>query len=286
MIYIGWNPDTLVLVAGLYGIMEKSVLWVGNAPASWLPEGHKGSDTLCFDLTTIGPLIWSCDPPCGMKHYVSPGSSWEQSVWLAAPCEAIGHGYYVIGKVSYADSFDCRLDCVDPNDPNIRPSDGKLYYSSDTLVVWVVSLDPSICIEVDSSVTLIERGQPAAHVPFYICNPDICAEKSLYAYRVRSRGYIGSPIDQSRSLYVGGGPCETGYAILDATFATACTFDTLSIDVWRVEYPFIADSKTLVVHIIEPRAVPLLRLPVLAILALALVFVAALFVHRRVMSGT
>jgi hypothetical protein len=284
MLFTGWAPDTIVLYRG--GTGTTVVIWPGNSPSGYLPEGPKGPDTLCFDLTGIGPLTWTCNPPFGTPRVAKPGSSWYQRVYLAASPSVPGSIYYVVGTVAYSDaSNQCRPDAGDVNNPNIRPSDGRLFYSYDTLVVLVQSVAPSVQIVRDTFV-VIERGMQQAYVPFDIFIPDASAAPREFAYRVTSRGRIGPALDQTGAAMVGGGPGVRMYSVLDASVSPICDFDTLTIRVWSTGAPFVGDTVDQVVHVLEPVSAPIFKLPVVAILTLALILIAALFLRKQALART
>ncbi len=257
-----------------------------NAAATWLPAGCKASDTLCFHASDAKGWTIDASPPLDTPMVLASGYLWYQDVSITVPCSA-GLSTYdtVIAQVAYVDmSGVCASECADCNDPNTRPTTGVKYYSADTLIIQVVEAPPTLAILQDT-LTLVDRGQTQAYVPFTICNQDECVSSSTYGYRVTSEGHVGPAINTSGSIGVPGGECEDLYGILNAGTAVACTYDTLRIVVWTTGDPILYDTCVQVVHVVEPSEVPLFTPPVVAILVLALVVIAAIFMRRRMRSG-
>jgi hypothetical protein len=207
-------------------------------------------------------------------------------VSITVPCSAILFAYdTVVARVEYTDvSGACASECADCNDPNTRPSTGAKYYSADTLIIQVAEAPPTLSILQDT-LTLVDRGQTQAYVPFTVCNQDECAPSSSYGYRITSRGHVGPPLDTSGSIGVPGGGCKDLYGIINAGTAIACAHDTLRIVMWTTGDPALYDTCVQVIHVVEPSPVPVLSPPVVAILVLALIVVAAVFMRRRMRSG-
>lgn len=250
-----------------------------NAHGTWLPAGCKAADTLCFHAISKSGWTIVGDPPLGTPEEMpGPGYLWYQDVFITAPCAVtIGQLDTVIAICTYTNVAGvCDPSCGDCNDPNTRPTDGLFYYSKDTLIVEVVASPPALALFQDT-LTLVERGQTAAYVPFSICNQDDCDPGTVYNYTISTTGNIPTTIPGS-SINVLGGDCSDVYAILDAGSATACTYDTLTIIVWiGTTY----DTCVQVVHVVEPEPVPLFTVPVVTILVLALILAAAVFMRRR-----
>ena len=160
----------------------------------------------------------------------------------------------------------------------VRPGDGLNYYSSDTLYITVVAAPPALGVFQDT-LTLVERGQTAAYVPFSICNQDPCSPPLTHYYTITSTGNIPYTIPGS-SVDVAGAECEDVFAVLNAGAATACTYDELTIIVW-VGDPAVYDTCVQRVHVVEPQPVPLFTVPVVTMLVLALILAAAVFMRRR-----
>jgi hypothetical protein len=135
------------------------------------------------------------------------------------------------------------------------------------------------------TLTLVDRDQTQAYVPFAICIPDECAPPTLYSYNIKNVGVWGRipVINQSGSVMINGGECKDVYGVIDAGLALACDYDTLTIIVWTPE-PVVYDTCVQVIHIIEPRPVPLFTVRVVTILVLALILAAAVFMRRRAVS--
>lgn len=286
----GWNyldglpynqpgPDVATIYAG-----QTIVRTLGpyNAHGTWLPAGCKAADTLCFHATSASGWTITGDPALGTPEELpGPGYLWYQDVFITAPCAVtLGHVEEIIAICAYVNNAGvCDPSCGDCNDPNTRPADGKFYYSKDTLYVTVVVSPPALGVFQDT-LTLVERGQTQAYVPFTICNQDDCDPGTTYGYSITTTGNIPTNVPFT-SILVPGGECKDVYAILDAGSATACTYDTLQIIVWvGTTY----DTCVQVVHIVEPEPVPLFTVPVVTILVLALILAAAVFMRRRAVS--
>jgi hypothetical protein len=257
-----------------------------NAAATWLPAGCKAVDTLCFHAVSLQGWTVAANPPMGSLYILGSGYIWYQFVSITAPCNAvIGDKDTLIATCAYANTAGvCAPECGDCKDPNTRPADGKYYYSSDTLIVTVIAAPPALGVLQDT-LTLVDRGQTQAFVPFSICNQDECAPPTLYSYNIKNKGVTGRiPVNnQSGTTTVDGGACKDVYGIIDAGLALACDYDTLTIIVWTPT-PVVYDTCVQVIHIIEPEPVPLFTVPVVTILVLALILAAAVFMRRRAVS--
>jgi C1A family cysteine protease len=257
-----------------------------NAPASWLPAGCKAGDTLCFHASDTRGWTIGGSPSFGTPTYVDPGYLWYQDVSITVPCDAaLSETDTIIAQVAYvALNGVCAPECEDCNDPNTRPSTGVLYYSADTLIVTVVTAPPALGVLQDT-LTLVAQGQTQAYVPFTICNQDDCAPMTDFGYLITSKGHVGPPLNAGGSVSVSGGECKDIYGIVDAGTAITCTYDTLSIVVWSTTPPALYDTCVQVIHVVEPTSVPMFTPPVVAILVLALILIAAIFMRRRMRSA-
>jgi len=254
--------------------------------ASWLPAGCKALDTLCFDAVSFQGWALSASPAFGALYALLPGYLWYQFVSITAPCAAVlGAHDTLVAQCAYANLAGvCDPTCGDCKDPNTRPADGLKYYSKDTLILTVVAAPPALGVLQDT-LTLVERGQTQAYIPFTICNMDDCAPVTLYGYNIKNKGVTGRipVINQTGSVSIGGGLCKDVYGIINAGTALACDYDTLTIIVWT-PVPVVYDTCVQVVHIIEQELVPLFTVPVVTILVLALILAAAVFMRRRAVS--
>lgn len=253
-----------------------------NSAASWLPTGickAATGDTICFHAVSSTGWTIVGDPPLGEGEIMpGPGYLWYQDVYITAPCAVtLGQTDTVVAICTYTNTSGvCDPTCGDCADPNTRPADGLFYYSKDTLVITVVAAPPALGVFQDT-LTLVERGQTQAYVPFSICNQDECDPGTVFNYSITSKGHIPMTIPGS-STNVIGGDCNDVYAVLNAGTASACTYDTLTIIVWvGATY----DTCVQVVHVVEPEPVPLFTVPVVTILVLALILAAAVFMRRR-----
>ncbi len=257
-----------------------------NSHPTYLPTICKATDTLCFHAISLQGWTIACDPPMGDLYELPPGYLWYQEVSLTAPCSAgPGDKDTLIGIAAYANIAGvCAPECGDCADPDIRPSTGVAYYNADTLIVTVIDAPPALGVLQDT-LTLVDRGQTQAYVPFTICNQDDCAPATPYGYNIQNKGVVGRipVINQTASVTVDGGACKDVYGVIDAGLALACDYDTLTIIVWTPA-PVVYDTCVQVIHVIEPEEVPLFTVPVVTILVLALILAAAVFMRRREVS--
>jgi hypothetical protein len=247
------------------------------------PTTCRGTDTLCFHAVSKKGWTLACTPPMGTLELLDPGYIWYQQVSISAPCNAVpGVKDTLIAKACYANIAGvCAPECGDCADPNTRTSTGVKYYDADTLIVTVIAAPPALGVLQDT-LTLVDRGQTQAYVPFTICNQDECAPPTLYNYSIKSVVTPRIPvINQSGTVTVDGGACKDVYGVIDAGTALACDYDTLTIIAWAgAAY----DTCVQVIHVIEPEPVPLFTVPVVTILVLALILAAAVFMRRRAVS--
>ena len=271
---------------GSYDILV-SFIFPTNAPANWFPEGCKGRDTLCFELVEYDPLTVSCKPPCGTPYILEPGYGWHQYVSLHyAPCEAIGQWIRVIGTVAYSDtSGNCRPECGDCNNPN-TDTHGRIYFSSDTLWVRVEETEDHILIDFDQDdMTLIEQGTPVAYLNFEFWNGNVCSPLRAYVYTATTKGIVGNAISQTDTIMLGEGYFRRHRVAMCASFANTCDYDTLSIEIHSLEEPVISAFASHVVHVIEPKAVPILSRHIAAVLTVLLLLAVAAFMRQRIRSA-
>ena len=251
-------------------------------PTYYQPAICTATDTLCFHAVSFQGWTLAFDPPAGELMELGPGYVWYQEISITAPCDvSVGDVDTVIAMSAYANNAGvCAPECGDCFDPNIRTSTMVPYYNADTLYITVVASPPALAILQDT-LTLVERGQTQAYIPFSVCNQDDCAPVTTYNYNIVSKGHVGGAINTTSSVGVAGGTCEDVYGIIDASSAVACDYDTLTIVVWiGATY----DTCVQVIHVVEPQPVPLLTPPVLAILVLALILIASIFLRRRMRS--
>jgi C1A family cysteine protease len=257
-----------------------------NVPPTWTPPGCKDTDTLCCHVADSKGWTITADPPLGMPTIIAPGECWIQDVYIEIPCSASVCAYdTVIVRVAYVDvNGVCAPECADCNDPNVDPGTSVKYYDADTLIIHIVEAPPSFVILQDT-MTLVDRGQAQAYVPFMVCNQDPCAPPFDFNYTITSEGHVGSPLNVNGTVSVPGGECRSVYGIVDASAAFECDHDTLRIIAWVSGPPAVYDTCVQVIHVVEPQPVPLFTKPVVTILVLALVIVAAIFMRRRVKSS-
>ncbi len=288
VLFYGWNaldglpfnqpgPDYATTYQG--GSLTRQVAPC-NVPPTWLPAGCKEQDTLCFHATSARGWDIACDPSMGLPRVIDPSYYWYQNVTITAPCGAApGTIDTVIAICAYTNVLGvCDASCGDCNDPNIRPSDGLLHYSSDTLIITVLDASPPPEILQDT-LTLVELGQTEAYVPFAICNRDVCVPSRMVYYSIATTGHLPATIPGG-SVDLLAGSCENVYAVLDAGAAPLCTYDTLTIVAWT-GVPAAYDTCVQIIHVVEAQEVPLMTPVVVAILIAALVVVAGIFMWRR-----
>jgi len=240
-----------------------------------------GTDTLCVDIVdTEGWTIYA-DPPLHSCFVLEPSYVWWQDITITAPCDAAPCDYDTLfAVVSYCgpDGI-CRPECGDCEDPNWY--EGQPYYYRDTLVIHVTEAPPALHILQDT-LSYVAMFQEAAYVPFYVCNGDPCAPPGDYAYCITNGGLIGGPFEQCDSaLGIPGGECAKVYAVVDASVAEVCDFDTLTIVAWSLAEPVVYDTCVQLIHAIPIMPVPVFSWPVALVLVLALVLATVVFLRRR-----
>ncbi len=254
-----------------------------NCSPVYLPtEICKATDTICFHAVSLQGWTLAADPPMGQPWELPPGYLWYQKISITAPCDAnIGDKDTLIAMSAYMNNAGiCAPECGDCADPNIRPSTGVKYYNADTLILTIVARPPSVGVYQDT-LTIVDRGQTQAYIPFTLCNQDDCAPATLFGYRITSLGNPRMPaIDQTGTVTVDGGTCKDVYGIINAGLALTCDFDTLTIVVWTPA-PVAYDTCVQVIHVYEMCCVPVFTPAVAAVLVLALVGAATFFMKKR-----
>jgi hypothetical protein len=269
--------DTVDAYAGLELAMDVMVANYGPA-----------ADTFCVRYTA--PALWviTGNPPVGTGVTLNSGYGWWQTSYITVPCTAVLGSYnQVIIQANVLSTTGACIDCGDTVDPNFRNCTSgdpctRVMYRADTLRVHIVAAPPALAILQDT-LTLVERGQTQAYIPFQICNQDECAPLTTHNYNIKSKGHVGPAINTTGSVGIPGGECRDVYGILNAGVTPVCTYDTLTIIVW-VGSPAVYDTCVQIVHVITPLSVPLFTAPVVTILVLALILAAAVFMRRRAVS--
>jgi len=101
-------------------------------------------------------------------------------------------------------------------------------------------------------------------------------------YNIKSRGYVGNAIDTTDTIFgVPGGECRNIYAVVDASEANICDYDTLTIIAWLEAFPGRYDTCVQLVHVVEPLPVPLLNTTFVVVLILVLMSSIAIIIKRR-----
>jgi hypothetical protein len=250
--------------------------------------GAAGADTLCARVYGY-PAGYGVtgNPALGTPLVIGAGYGWWQTTYIAVPCNAVLGSYnQFIMQINASATNGACIDCGDigtePNLRNCTTGDPctRVMYRADTLFVHIVEAPPALAVLQDT-LTLVERGQTQAYIPFQICNQDECAGTITHNYNIKSKGHIGTAINTSGSVGIPGGECRDVYGVLNAGTTAICTYDTLTIIVWvGTAY----DTCVQRVHVITPLAVPLFTAPVVTILVLALILAAAVFMRRRAVS--
>lgn len=268
------GPDYADIYAGQTLIYTLGPCNIGT----YIPNPCNALDTICFSGWDTGGWTLAGNPPFGEAVEIDPGYLWYNEIHITAPCNVtIGQTNTIVAKTSYINLLGvCDPTCADCADPNVRPATGVPYYNADTLYLTVVEAPPALGVFQDT-LTLVERGQTQAYVPFTICNQDECSPGILFNYSITTTGHVPTTIPGS-SINVVGGDCADVYAVLNAGSSVACTYDTLTIIVWAgTAY----DTCVQIIHVVEPEPVPLFTVPVVTILVLALILAAAVFMRRR-----
>jgi len=259
-------------------------LYIRNVPNTYTSNCSYLGDSFCFEIEDKAGWDIVSDPAAGTQIILpAPNASTYQDVYITAPCDAAPCDYdTIIAHVYYTNVLGvCDPTCLDCTDPNVYGGTVE-YYSTDTLIIHVIEAPPALGVFQDT-LTLVDQGATQAHVPFTICNQDLCAPVVTYSYNIKSLGVVGPALNVTGTVNVGGGGCKDVYGIIDAGDAEVCDWDTLTIIVWTPE-PVVYDTCVQVIHVIEPISVPLFTVPVVTILVLALILAAAVFMRRRAVS--
>jgi hypothetical protein len=274
------GPDT---TCGVPGDTLRFKISPYNATA-WLPGLCTAQDTFCFDVSSEHGWTFVCKPVAGTPEVVPAGGYlWYQTVTIHIPCNAtVGSYERVVAGCYYVNNLGvCDPACPDCADPNVRPANHTTFYSKDTLYVRVDTrplVYPPVILQ--DTLTLVEERQSKAYIPFSLCNQDQCIPMDI-GYRIRSSGHVGPPIDMSDTVQVLAGKCTDVFGIINAASAIACTYDTLRIVAWSCAPTPLYDTCAQVVHVVALCCAPVFTAPVIAVLVLALILAAALFMRRR-----
>lgn len=209
------------------------------------------TDTFCVHAVSAKGWTVLGDPPLDACAELEPGYLWWQDVCITIPCDVEpGELDTLIMQMTYCDeTLACRDDCTDCEDPNWYR--GAPYYSADTVIVHVVPSPPALFIMQDS-LYFVGQGQSGAYIPFTVCNGDPCAGSFVYEYEIRSTGHVGSGFPQSGATDpIPGGECEDVYAVVDASVAEICAYDTLTIVAWDQSSGLVYDTCVQTIHVID-----------------------------------
>jgi hypothetical protein len=239
-------------------------------------------DTFCVHMADTAGWTLGPDPDCftlGSGSYI-PG----YEVTVTCPCEVnLGDLNLVTATMAFCDvSGVCQPDSGDCEDPNFYG--GNPYYYQATQVFQVVEAPPALFVLQDT-LFFVEEGVTTAYIPFGVCNGDPCAPPTDYDYIITSVGWVGGAINQpGTATAVLGGTCKDVFGLVDASLATVCDYDTLTIVVWDVATGTAYDTCVQAIHIVEPVPVPLFTAPVVTILVLAMILAAAVIMKRHAVS--
>lgn len=159
----------------------------------------------------------------------------------------------------------------------------------DTMIAYFEVVAPPKAIEIfQDTFTNVDEGVSSAYIRFELCNGDPAADPRDYEYSITSLGLIGDALDiADEVLGVPAGECATVYAIVDASIALDCDYDTLTIIGFFDETGpgGIYDTCVQVLHVITPLDVPLFTTPVITVMVLAMILAAAVILRKRVTSN-
>lgn len=273
------GPDHAEIFEG-YSLLY--VMGPYNASSTWGPATCWGTDTFCFHVVSKKGLTLTCNPPQGVPTELEQSTLIWTDLTITYTCGTglpVGTVDTIIASMLYTNVLGvCDPTCGDCANPNTRPSDGRYYWTSDTLIVTVVESPPLLAVLQDT-LTLVEQGQTQAYVPFGLCTGDYCTPLTRIDYLITSTGHLPATINNGYVELLPGA-CKTVYAIVDGGAAAICTYDTMQIVAWTGS-PAIYDTCVQVLHVVEAQDVPLFTVPVVTILVLALILAAAVFMRRR-----
>jgi hypothetical protein len=132
------------------------------------------------------------------------------------------------------------------------------------------------------SLSYVGFSQSQNYVPFHICNSDPCAGPDVYEYTVTNRGRIGGFFEQGGTTGpVPGGECEKVHAVVDASVAEVCDFDTLTIIAWDQATGTAYDTCVQIIHCLPILPVPFVTPVAMLIMVTATVIFAAFALRKR-----
>lgn len=249
------------------------------------------TDTFCYTLTEKRGWNVTVTPPVIGQPYRRAPNAWMDplTITVDVPVDApygtrdtliVGNAFHNVGT--------CAPQCGDCENPNVSmtlynagyPSAYYIFCNKDTLIIEVIS--SPVTIEQDS-ITLVDQGQTQAYIPFDIRN--WTSEDGMHYYTISNTGTVGGVTSVFDSIIVAGDDREPVYLPINAGLANICDYDELTIIAWRFfDSVMYYDTCVQLIHVIEPRAVPLFTVPVVTILVLALILAAAVFMRRRAVS--
>lgn len=293
-----WTADAFEwydYIGGAYSLPEGNIPILIGETLEWLTAGDGTSLAVCIlkaegDTIRAGGYVtdtegWTFGGYSNMTRTYTGADTgegeWGCYYWyfsISCPLEA------VIGTIDevtlIATPADNITDLLDPA--------CEIESSYSRLVAYFEVVPPPQEIEIfQDTLFNIDVGVSSAYVPFDICNNDPSADPRDYEYWITSLGLVGPALDIYGDLLgVEARECRTVYAIVDASVAAECDYDTLTIlGFYNAPGPGgIYDTCVQVVHVITPLPVPLFTTPVVTIMVLAMVLAAAVIMRRRVTS--
>jgi C1A family cysteine protease len=263
-----WASTTCTAIMDTFAVLTSDVQgWPITNIFLGFEQGVEGEDAeaKCYIINDDGVDSW---------YYVT-------EMCFTVPCEAtVGDLNTITAQMAYCDeTMTAQPDSGDCEDPNVRSGPVDCW-STITQDFEIVESPPALYILQDS-LYYIEQGQTSGYIPFSICNGDACAPATDYDYVITSLGNVGGALNQTGTLSgVVGGTCGDVYGIVDAGTAFVCTWDTLTIIVWDAATGTVYDTCVQLVHVVEPVPVPIFSAPVMTVLVLAMIAVAAVVMKK------
>lgn len=277
-----WYGDPYVLPTGLIPIFAGQTLtWAGSSAGTVL--------AMCLlynGVTEAGSYVndtegWTFGEDANVCYEVEDDGTWSCWYWYFSVTASLEAVLGTIDTVWLVAAL-CN-DVTGELDPTC-----VIAGEYDTMIAYFEVVVPPPPIEIfQDSLTSVDEGVASAYIAFDLCNGDPAADPRTYQYTITSLGLIGSALNVSGEIVdVGPGECGTVYAVLDASEAVACDYDTLTIiGFWNAPGPGgIYDTCVQVIHVITPLEVPLFTTPVITIMVLAMILAAAVILRRRVAS--
>jgi C1A family cysteine protease len=283
--YFNFPGGTIDLVKGeswCDHLYAANMYWASATCGNYGEDMTAALDTFCVTADdAIGWPVTNSAPGCHILNDNVGVWYYELDVCITVPCDAtVGQTNTLTVQMAYCDvNGVCAPDCGDCEDPNVLT--GPVYYYSTITQDFEVVVSPPSLYVLQDTLYYVEQGQTAAYIPFSVCNGDACAPPTDYDYLITSKGHVGAALDQTGMAGgVAGGACKDVYGIVDAGAASVCTWDTLTIIVWDAATGTVYDTCVQAIHVVEPVPVPLFSAPVVVLLVLAMITVAAIVMKK------